>query len=208
VPTHISIGTAIDKSRLASNVTYIDLLEVDIMNRTNWTVIDTLRFAHNSENYVFRGQTYVRASFTFDISRGKGELPQITIEVVDVAQVLQAMLQEHQGGTDFPMRLLMVASTNTAAPELEERFTILSARASSDHHIVSLELGAENPLLLRFPTRLTSRRRCTFSYRDADCGYTGPMPSCDYSRDGPNGCKAHNNIANFGGFSGIRRVGA
>jgi cell wall-associated NlpC family hydrolase len=31
------------------------------------------------------------------------------------------------------------------------------------------------------------------------------MPTCDYTRDGPNGCIAHGNEPQFGGFPGLKR---
>jgi hypothetical protein len=36
---------------------------------------------------------------------------------------------------------------------------------------------------------------------------TGIMPSCDLSLQGPNGCAAHNNTQNFGGFPGLNDNG-
>lgn len=41
---------------------------------------------------------------------------------------------------------------------------------------------------------------CIFRYRDESCGYTGPLPDCDKSFAGPNGCRTHGNAPRFGGF--------
>lgn len=34
-------------------------------------------------------------------------------------------------------------------------------------------------------------RKCVHSYKDAECGYTGSLPTCDYTLDGANGCRTH-----------------
>lgn len=37
-------------------------------------------------------------------------------------------------------------------------------------------------------------RKCTKRYKDAnpgECGYSGSLPSCDHTYDGPNGCRIH-----------------
>lgn len=204
MPTHTSIATAIDKAKLASDVVYLALLEIDVLDRDTGQVLTTLRFAHNDEPYVFQGNTYTSCGFTFRINRGKGDLPGVTLELVDVTQAIQAILQEYQGGTDFPVRLMIVSSANPDAPEFSESFTIMSANTAAEGYLVSFELGAENPLGMRFPWRLMQRNRCNWVYRSVQCGYLGPLSTCDYTRDGPNGCRAHNNVDNFGAFWGIR----
>jgi hypothetical protein len=40
----------------------------------------------------------------------------------------------------------------------------------------------------------------TWSYFHCD---SGGLPACDYTLDGPNGCRAHMNTLNFGGFPSL-----
>lgn len=207
MPTHVSIATAIDKSKLASNVVYVGLIEIDVLDRETASVLTTIRLAHNNEAYVFKGNTYVPCGLNYKINYSKGEFPTIDLEIVDVTLALQALMQEYQGGVDFPVRVLLVSTANPSSAEAEERFTILSGSAGSDTYNVTFEVGAENPLGLRFPWRMMFRNRCPWRYRSVECGYVGAMPTCDFTRDGPNGCNAHDNIDNFGGFGGLRRSG-
>lgn len=47
---------------------------------------------------------------------------------------------------------------------------------------------------------------CQFQYRSKLCGYSGPLPTCDYTLWGPNGCARHNNIERYGGKPGKRAL--
>lgn len=204
---YTSIATALDKGKLASGVVYTALLEIDILDTSTRLVSETLRFCHNNENYTFQGNTYLAMPFEFSVNRQKGELPTITLTVRDITQVIQSRLQEYDGAVDFPVRLIVVSSADTGSAEMIESFTVQNAQAMSDGFTVEFELGAENPLALRFPTRLQFRNRCFWRYKGTECGYTGALPTCDFSIDGANGCRAHSNEARFGGFPGIRRRG-
>jgi len=205
MPVHPSIATAIDKARLASTTVYLALLEIDVLDPTTRAVINTLRYVHNNEAYSFGGQTYQPAPFDFSVTRAKNEIPRITLSIRDVTLAVQGLMQEYDGGVDFPVRLRIVSTANPGSAEFEESFIILAANADSESYAVNFDLGAENPLSLRFPTRLQFRDRCFWRYKGVECGYTGGLPTCDYTRDGPNGCAAHANTARFGGFPGIRR---
>jgi phage-related protein len=207
MPVHVSIATALDKGKLASDVVYSALLEVDILDRVTRTVSETLRLAHNNENIVFRGLTYQAAAFDFSVTRGKNELPVISLTIEDQTQVIQGLLQESQGGVDYPVRIYIVSSVNPDTPEMEENFTVIAAHTSSDSYAVTFDLGAENPLGLRFPAHMQFRNRCRWLYKSPQCGYAGSKTSCDLTFDGANGCKAHANALRYGGFPGIRRNG-
>ena len=204
MPIHTSLATAIDKGRLASTVVYVALLEIDILDPDTRLVSETLRFAHNNENYTFKGQAYTAMPFDFEVTRSKGELPTITLNITDHTQAIQGRLQETNGGVDSPVRLLIVSTGNVDSAELTETFTVMSASARSEDYAIAFILGAENPLALRFPTRLFNRDRCEWRFKGPQCGYTGAVATCDFTREGANGCAAKNNTVNFGGFPGIR----
>lgn len=206
MPVYSSVAAAIDKTKLSSDMVYLLLLEIDVINRATGAVTETLRLVQNDEDVTFRGNTYLRAGFNFSITRTRSELPQVSLSVADPAQEIQARMHENEGGVDFPVRVYVVATTSSTLPdtvELEEGFIILSSSVASESYMVEFRLGAENPLTLRWPARLQFRNRCPWRYKGVECGYTGPKPSCDFSRDGPNGCKEHNNLLRFGGFPGI-----
>lgn len=203
MPVYSSVAAAIDKGKLASDVVYLALLELDILDETTKEVTETLRFVQNDEDYVYRGETYLRAGFDFSISRTQAELPSVSLSVADPTQEIQARMHANNGGVDFPIRLIIASTASPDTPELEEAFVIIASSASSDSYMVEFTLGAENPLTLRWPVRLQFRNRCPWRYKGTECGYTGSMPSCDFTLTGANGCGAHDNELRFGGFPGI-----
>uniref|UniRef100_UPI002B053875 hypothetical protein n=2 Tax=Aeromonadaceae TaxID=84642 RepID=UPI002B053875 len=100
------------------------------------------------------------------------------------------------------MMIVTVDPTDkTTLIDFSEMFEIVSS--SSPDYAVSIELGAENPLMRMFPGRTQMRDRCSFRYKSACCGYTGALPSCDLTLTGDNGCRAHQNESRFGGAPSI-----
>ncbi|CDT54306.1 Putative Phage-related protein-like (fragment) [Vibrio coralliirubri] len=75
--------------------------------------------------------------------------------------------------------------------------------ASAKNYEVSWTLGAMDLLRVRTPRRRQMRNRCCWRYKSKECGYTGAQKYCDLSLQGLNGCTAHDNEGNFGGFPGI-----
>jgi phage-related protein len=117
-------------------------------------------------------------------------------------------MEIYGGGVGFKV---VVGVLNTgrlsAPPEVQEFFEVMSASASE--YVVSFTLGAENPLSKIFPRRLQVKNFCAWRYKDpSTCGYSGGLSSCDLTLNGVNGCKAHNNEANFGAFPGINNAGS
>ena len=206
MPAHLSLATAIDKNRVASSVVYLILLEVDIRDPDVGNVIETIRCVNNNEAVTFRGQTYVTTPFNLSVTSDKDTSPSAQLEVYDIGQTLQARLQAYGRSLDWPARIYVVNASAPDEPTLELRydFDILSAVAKDDSYTLSFTLGAENPLTLRFPPRQQFRNRCFWKYKGLECAYSGPKPSCDYTLDGANGCRAHDNAVNYGGFPGIR----
>ena len=203
MPVYSSVAAAIDRKKLASDVVSLLLLEIDVLDPSTRAVTETLRLVQNDENYVFRGLTYNKAGFDFSITRAQGELPNVSLSVADPTQDIQARMHAYEGGVDFPVRLIVVSTASPNTPELEENFIILSSSANAESYMVEFRLGAENPLNLRWPVRLQFRNRCPWRYKGRECGYTGALPTCDFTLNGTNGCKTHNNETRFGGFPGI-----
>lgn len=199
---HLSLATAIDKNRIASVNAFVTLIAVEIWDEEINEIVETLRFAHNNEDLVYRGQTYQKANFTFQISDGTDGAKEAQIVVQDQSQEIMARMEGYTGGVGFKVRLYVVNTGNLSqAPEIEELLYVTSSSAKD--YVATFTLGAGNPLAQRFPRRLQFRARCSWLYRGPECGYNGGMPTCDYSLQGENGCTAHNNNRRFGGFPGI-----
>lgn len=204
---HISIATAIDKNRLASNAVYLALLEIDVINPADNTILTTLFACNNNETYVFRGVSYQAIPFELALTQEKETAPTAQIIIYDLAQIIQAYLQTYGGTLDWPCRIKVINVNDPSANiEIEQDFQIITASCEDGNYTVTFTLGAENPLTLSFPYRKAFRNRCYWTYKSAQCAYSGATTSCDYTLDGANGCRFHNNVANFGGFPGLAKT--
>jgi len=63
-----------------------------------------------------------------------------------------------------------------------------------------------NLLGFRLPARHYTSDWCLWIYKSEECGYTGPLPTCDKTLWGENGCVAHDNSSRFGGFPTLERI--
>lgn len=205
---HTTVATAIDKHKIASAVAYIPLLEVSVVNgASDYTSqpVETLYLACNNENFEWNGNTYTPVQFEIDVTYEQDKTPEVTLTFRDFYNVIQPRMQAYGGMMGSNVRLIVVNSSVVDSPaEMDENFNIISARANASDYTVQFVLGTENPLGLRWPPRLQFRNRCFWQYKGIECGYTGTLPSCDFTMDGSNGCEAHGNQLRFGGFPGIR----
>lgn len=202
MPRHLSIGTVIEKNKIAGDYAFLELLEVTVKDAAGVT-LDTLRYVKNTEAITYQGNVYEPGAFDLEIENGNEETTRVRLMAYDFTQALQNEIEKYDGGVGFTIRLMIVNSGDLSQPaDIDETFTVLGTSCKS--FTVDFTLGARNPLLIRFPKRLQMRDRCSWRYKGQECGYAGPIPSCDYSLNGPNGCRAHNNERRFGGFPGLR----
>lgn len=199
---HLSVATIIEANRINSSTAFLIALEIDVIDPVTGSLMDVMRLVKNDEDIAFNGHSFIAANFDIELKAAAGEVPSITLTARDYSQAIQTKMQQFGGGVGFEVRVFVINSGNLdQPPEIMERFKVI--KASAKGYIVTFSLGAENPLTLRFPRRLQFRDRCPWRYKSAQCGYTGLMPSCDYTLQGSNGCAAHGNERNFGGFPGL-----
>jgi phage-related protein len=203
MPAHLSVATVIEKNRITSTEAFIVLLEVDVIDPATGGLVETLYMARNEEAVEYQGNLYVAANFNMEIKRESGEVPEIQLSAVDYSRALQMRMQNYRGGVGFQVRVMVINTANIEQPpEAMETFTITGASASS--YVVKFTLGAENPLMQRFPMHNQYADKCRWRYKSEECGYTGWQKTCDLTLQGPNGCAAHGNTINYGGFPGLR----
>lgn len=205
MPRHSTIATALDKHKIASNVVYLTMLEVEVVDPLSRSVIEIVRLVANNENFNWLGNTYTASVFEIDVSYDQDKPPTVSLAFRDHFNVIQPRLQAYGGMLGSSLRLIVInASVADNPAEMDEKFVIQSVNANASDYVINFTLGVENPLGLRFPPRLGYRNRCFWQYKGLECGYGGAMPSCDFTMDGTNGCKAHDNEQRFGGFPGLR----
>lgn len=200
---HLSVATVIEKNRIASNVAFVPLLEIHVLNPATNEVVEVIRYARNSEDITFESNVYLKGAFDLDMKQGAGEIGDVTVSIKDYTRAVQSRMQDYGGGVGFPVTITIVNTGNLAqAAEIQETYKVVAAKSKG--YDVEFVLGAENPLTMRFPRRLQARNRCPWAYKGARCGYSGPLTTCDFSLQGPNGCAAHDNTERFGAFPGVR----
>lgn len=199
----LSVATVLEKNKLSSGTPFVVMLDIEIVDPNTGVVVEVLHIVRNNEDIEYNGNVYAAASFDLQMTAEAGTQPNTTITVRDMTRDLQTRMQAYGGGIGFNVTVLIVNAGNlNQPPEIQEFFQVTAA--SSQNYIVSFQLGAENALMVTFPRRRQTRDYCQWRYKDPDtCTYAGPLPSCDLSLEGPNGCTAHHNAINFGAFPGI-----
>ena len=199
---NLTIATVIEKNRITSDVPFLVCLDIDIVNPDTGALVEILRLVRNQEDVNINGYAYTAVNFEIAFKNSSNALPELSLAITDYSGDVQSRMQQFGGGIDFKVKLSIVNGAMLGdAPEIEEHFKVIGA--SAQNHVVSWTLGTDNPLMMQFPGRKQYRDVCTWRYKDNSCGYTGGLESCDLTLNGPNGCSAHENSVNFGGFQGI-----
>jgi phage-related protein len=198
---HLTVGSIIEKNKIASDELFLILIKVLIKNEDGDEVA-VLTFVKNSENVVFNGEAYQAANFELDITVENNSEPQITLTAQDQTRALMQYIEAYSGCVGSTVIMTVV---NSAAldqpPEIQETFKVISS--SNNQYVVKFDLGTDSAISKRFPNYRQFKDRCSWKYKGTRCKYAGSIEKCDYTLLGDNGCLVHNNVANFGGYPGL-----
>lgn len=198
----LSVASVIEKNRLSSDVPFLLLLDIDVIDPDTGVLVETLYLVKNTEDVVFNGHTYSPTSFDIELREEAGNSQSVKLSVKDYSRLVQTRMQAYAGGVGFRVTVTVANAGNLAQPpEVQEFFEVVAA--DSGNYTCSFTLGAENVVSKSFPRRRQTRDYCQWRYKGTECGYTGGLTSCDLTRTGPNGCEAHNNVVRFGAYPGI-----
>ena len=202
---YFKVSDAIDKNRLSSSAVWVILVVIDVVNPNDRTVVQTIRLARNNETVVFEGDTFDPANFEFNVNQRNGEAPTVSMAVNDQTRIVHKKLDEMAGGVFSRITMKIVNTESIDRPaEMIEEFQVVSSTVSG--YVISLQLGAENPLAIQFPKHIQRQDRCAWRYKGYGCDYAGALPKCDYTKNGANGCVQHGNVANFRAIPGLVRM--
>lgn len=200
----LSVASVIEKNRLSSDVPFLICLDIEVVNPTTGMTVETRRVVRNTEDIVYRGNTYTAADFDIQLKQEAGTQQSVSLSMKDYSSAIMALMQSYGGGIGFKVTVMVVNAGNLVQPpEVSEYFEVIAASAAN--YVVSFTLGAESALAKVFPRRRQTRDFCQWRYKGAECGYTGALASCDLTLNGSNGCQAHNNVIRFGGFPGLNQ---
>jgi len=205
MPKGLTIAEVIDKNKITSDRVWLYALKIYVTD-INGVAVEELNLVNNSEDATIDGDTYIAFPFTLEKSSSESDLGSLSVSVQDQTGLVQTRLQAYQGlvGREVDVILTLTdagtanASTNT---DLVERYQIVNT--GSSNYTVNFDLGSDNPLNNIVPAGVQSKDRCRWRYKSAECKYVGGLGTCDFTLDGANGCTAHANEENFGGYRGI-----
>lgn len=172
----------------------------------------TLRIVNRKRAVEFGTTTSAAAltwdPFPFGVPRlrednaGTQEVVQVALANVsrEVAALMEAF--DGLGSQRGTLRLVNLELLDEPRAFIEITGKVLGSTVSAA--VVTLELGEPDITRTAFPLNRISSRSCRHTYKGARCGYTGALPSCDKSLDGPDGCEVHANEPRWGGFRGAR----
>ena len=206
MPKGMSLANVIEKNKIASGNAFLVTMEIQLVDSSTGLTVDTIFVVNNNEDITYKSQLYTAFPFDLTIRQESGGIPEITLTAMDYQSVLIQHLNNLSGATGSLFIMRVINSGNLSGDaELEE--TLELVKSSGSNFSVSLTLGAENALNRNFPSSIQMRDRCRWRYKSTECGYVGALPTCDLTLQGPNGCAAHANTPNFGGFPGLKGRG-
>lgn len=198
----LSVASVIEKNRLSSDVPFLILLDIEVVNPSSGALVETLHVIRNVEQTTFNGTVYEPANFDIELKQEAGATQSIRLSIKDYSQAVQSRMQTYGGGVGFRVTVMVVNGGALDQPaEITEYFDVVAAEAAN--YVCSFTLGAENAISKTFPRRRQTRDFCQWRYKSTECGYAGGMPTCDLTLRGTNGCNAHSNTIRFGAFPGI-----
>jgi len=196
MPKNLPANLILEKNKLNATSPWIILLDIKLPDNT------ILYFCNNNENIQFNGHTYNAIAFELDTTTQtvKGEIPSVTLRISNVTKLIQAYLEEYNGGigATVTLRVVNTAYLNENYSELEMTFDVIAA--STDAYWATFTLGTPNPLRKMFPPYMYIAEHCNWQFKSAECGYSGPATTCKRTYED---CKLHGNTARFGGFKGL-----
>ncbi len=201
----LDLVVKLEKNKLATDANgncWVYLLEIQISpSETLYLTNNHASVPHNS--IVYTAFPFVVGEMTED---GKGNLSSISLTVDNTTLEVSRWLELNDGASFKRVVLTKFLIYDdglsiTGAAAVTETFRV-STVAENEKACV-FTLGQEDLLKLDVPRETFNRRRCPFEYKGPRCKYAGILENCDKTLRGRDGCEAHDNVENFGGFPGV-----
>lgn len=201
-----------EKNALSSSNSWLVLLDVTFKDSSGNFMTDNVQhIVNNTEEVIFNGLTYAPSNFIVNRINedSKATINNVTLTISNLAQVFQYYLELYSGAVGSLVTIYIVntghltLSTSDYA-DLIMDYIVLSATANADH--ITFTLGAEDPLLLRFPQQRYLSYHCAWQFKSVECAYNGTDTECDRTYSScfiKINTDTKNNTKRFGGFIGL-----
>ena len=160
-----------------------------------------VRFARNTEDIVFDGDTYL--AFAFELgelrSGSDGKVQGVGLRVANPDRAFAPLMDANDGLIGSAVELTVVHAENLAENYADLTLSWIVMSSVVEDEWLSFELGAESPMRRRFPLYAGQPASCNWIFKGAECAYAGAETVCDRSLDR---CRVLGNSSRFGGRPG------
>lgn len=193
---NLPLALRLEKNKLIATEPWLMLLAVTLPDTT------ILRFARNTDDVVFAGNTYIRFAFELgDVrSSGDGKVQGVSLRVANPSRAFAPLMDANAGLVGCDVTLMVVHSGNLTEDYTELTLNWIIVASQSDEDWVTFSLGDENPFRRRFPLYTVLPNNCSWIFKGAECAYAGASSTCSRTLDN---CRTLNNSARFGGRPGV-----
>jgi phage-related protein len=165
----------------------------------------TLRYAANTEDVVYGGNTYSAFNFSigsFNCDSG-GEIPEFSMSVTNVGYVLQDYMRTYNGLMGGTISFVQVNTTYLSEDYSEDVVTLTIVGTDNQWPDVQFTLGVPSAVRYRVPEDRFNPHSCRHKFKCTRCGYTGVLTTCNRN---PDDCSTRGRFpANYGGPLSLRR---
>ena len=170
MPLNMPANLTALKNQLSQSGAWVWLLTVALPDSG-----PTLRFAANTENVVYGGDTYTAFAFAIDsfACNADGEIPEFTMRVSNVGYVLQEHLRTYHGLIGGTISFVQVNTSYLAEDYSEDLTTLTITGAQNTWPDLELVLSVPAGLRYRVPEDRLNPHACRHRFRTARCGYVG-----------------------------------
>jgi len=188
------------KNQLSQPGAWVWLLTVTLPNSGG-----TLRYAANTEDVSYGGNTYT--AFNFSIGGftcdSEGEIPELTMTVTNVGYVLQDYMRTCNGLVGGTISFVQVNTDYLAEDYGDDVVSMTIVGTENRWPDVSFTLGVPPAVRYRVPEDRFNPHSCRHKFKSTRCGYTGALTTCNRN---PDDCVARGMFpANYGGPLSLRR---
>ncbi|MFA5436539.1 MAG: hypothetical protein WC372_10925 [Candidatus Neomarinimicrobiota bacterium] len=188
------------KNQLSQPGAWVWLLTVELPDSG-----PTLRYAANTEDVVYGGQTYSAFNFTMGgfSCNTDGEIPEITMSVTNVGYVLQDYVRNYSGLIGSVFSFVQINTEFLAEDYSDDAVSFTVTGTENTWPDVHLTLGVPPAARYRVPEDRLNPHSCRHKFKDSRCGYTGELTTCNRN---PDDCTIRGMFpANYGGPLSLRR---
>ena len=196
----LTAALILSKNKLTNKAPWITLFEMDLDGT------DYLRLAAYPEDVTFDGDIYTAFPAIVDTMKenAQGKLDSVNVHVANIDRTIIAYVENNNLlGRDITVRIVEADNLSDTDSKIDFVYRINQIHINAE--VATFELGHEDLFALQIPRQRYIRTKCRHVYKDSHCSYSGVLDSCDYTMDGANGCRYHDNTENFGGAPSLPR---